>query len=410
MKQKNDYEQHLLSNPFDTGVRGDYAQFLLDDGSFEEALIQFEILQQQSSEDVTACMGAVRALNGAGRHDEALKRYAVCRTMVGFEPDETLEALAQNAVPANSPPALRVVSGDAGNIVTMPATPETKIRFTDVIGADDLKKTIRLKIIEPFLNPGLFQRFRKQAGGGILLFGPPGCGKTMMARALANEINAEFMSVGISDILNMWRGESEQNLVSVFEKARSQAPAVLFFDEIDALAFSRSKAHSESTRTVVNEFLAQLDGLGPNNKDVLVLAATNMPWDVDPAMRRPGRFSRQIFVPPPDANGRQHMFQNKLRGVPQQDLDLGKLAVQTENFSGADIDGLIELATENALYDALDNNNERPLQQADFNAALQDLVPSTLDWLRTARNLIKYGGSDRTYKDVEVYLKNSGGI
>ncbi len=410
MKQKNDYEQHLLSNPFDTGVRGDYAQFLLDNGSFEEALIQFEILQQQSAEDVTACLGAARALSGAGRHDEALKRYAVCRTMVGFEPDETLEALAQNAVPANSPPTLRVVSGDAGNIVAMPATPETKIRFTDVIGADDLKKTIRLKIIEPFLNPGLFQRFRKQAGGGILLFGPPGCGKTMMARALANEINAEFISVGISDILNMWRGESEQNLVSVFEKARSHAPAVLFFDEIDALAFSRSKAHSESTRTVVNEFLAQLDGLGPNNKDVLVLAATNMPWDVDPAMRRPGRFSRQIFVPPPDANGRQHMFQNKLRGVPQQDLDLGKLAVQTENFSGADIDGLIELATENALYDALDNNNERPLQQADFNAALQDLVPSTLDWLRTARNLIKYGGSDRTYKDVEVYLKNSGGF
>jgi SpoVK/Ycf46/Vps4 family AAA+-type ATPase len=229
----------------------------------------------------------------------------------------------------------------------------------------------------------------------------------MIARAVANECNAEFMSVGISDVLNMWIGESERNLAALFDKARSQAPCVLFFDELDALAYSRSKAHSEHTRTVVNEFLAQLDGMGKDNRAVLVLAATNMPWDVDPAMKRPGRFSREIFVPPPDADARRTMLENKLIGVPQENIDLVALAQKTVNFSVADIDGLIELAKERALHDAVLNKNERPLVQADFEHALKELSPSTLHWLRTARNLVKYAGDDASYRDVEAYLKKA---
>ncbi|MEJ2118805.1 MAG: ATP-binding protein, partial [Alphaproteobacteria bacterium] len=161
----------------------------------------------------------------------------------------------------------------------------------------------------------------------------------MTARAVANECKASFFSVGISDVLNMWIGESEGNLAALFDKARSETPCVLFFDELDALAFSRSKAHSEHTRTVVNEFLAQLDGMGRDNKGVLILAATNMPWDVDPAMKRPGRFSRQIFVPPPDAEARRQMLEVKLTGVPHEGVDYTLLAKKTTNFSGADMDG-----------------------------------------------------------------------
>jgi SpoVK/Ycf46/Vps4 family AAA+-type ATPase len=229
----------------------------------------------------------------------------------------------------------------------------------------------------------------------------------MIARAVANECNAEFITVGISDVLNMWLGESERNLASLFDKARAQAPCVLFFDEIDALAYSRSKAHSEHTRTVVNEFLAQLDGMGRDNRSVLILAATNMPWDVDPAMKRPGRFARQIFVPPPDADARRKMLEIKLAGVPQENLNLSALAQRTANFSGADIDGVIELAKEAALHDAVLNQNERPLGQADFDEALAQMQPSTLDWLRTARNLVKYAGDDGSYRDVEAYLKKA---
>ncbi len=407
MTDRLELEQRLLSHPFDAEARAQYARALMDAGEAEAALAQYELLCQQQSRNPAWHVGAARALLKLERRTDALSRYVQARGMTGFEIDEELERLDGQAR-HSGPPDLRVVRNvEPGKVVPIQSVPEDKVRFSSIVGMEDLKQTIRLKIIEPFLNPGLFQRFRKQAGGGILLYGPPGCGKTMIARAVANECNAEFISVGISDVLNMWLGESERNLASLFDKARSQAPCVLFFDEIDALAFSRSKARSEHTRSVVNEFLAQLDGIGKDNHSVLILAATNMPWDVDPAMKRPGRFSRQIFVPPPDAEARRRMLEIKMSGVPQDGINFAALAQRTANFSGADIDGLIELAKESALHDALLNKNERPLGQPDFDSALKELLPSTLDWLRTARNLVKYAGDDGSYRDVEAYLKKA---
>ena len=411
MTQRDEIERRLLSQPFDADTRMQYARLLLEANEAESALAQFELVCQQQAGQAVGHLGAARALLGLGRHTEALSRYAQARAMPGFEIDEDLERIESQARRSTGPQLSVISGGGAGpgpsNVVSLQRAPEERVRFADIIGVDALAQTIRLKIIEPFLNPGLFQRFRKQTGGGILLYGPPGCGKTMIARAVANECNAEFLSVGIADVLNMWIGESERNLAALFEKARSQAPCVLFFDEIDALAYARSKAHSEHTRTVVNEFLAQLDGIGRDNRGVLVLAATNMPWDVDPAMKRPGRFSRQIFVSPPDADGRRKMLEIKLEGVPQDGLDLAAIAQRTRNFSGADLDGLIELAKEKALHDALVNGKERPLGREDFDAALSEVRPSTLDWLRTARNLVRYAGDDDSYRDVEAYLKKS---
>jgi SpoVK/Ycf46/Vps4 family AAA+-type ATPase len=239
----------------------------------------------------------------------------------------------------------------------------------------------------------------------LLLYGPPGCGKTLMARAIATECDATFIPVGISDILSMWIGQSEGNLAALFDKARSYRPAVLFFDELDALAYSRSKAQSDHTRSTVNEFLNQLDGMGGDNEHVLILAATNMPWDVDPAMKRPGRFDRSIFVPPPDAASRAEMFRTKLVDVPIGELDYQSLAKVSEYASGADVDGIIDEAKDRVLADIMDGGEERVITQQDLLAAAGEIEPSTLDWLRTARNLVKYGGSDRSYKDVEAYLK-----
>ena len=402
--KREELESALVTDPFNLGHRLAYAHLLLDAEDAQAALTQFELAERQRV-DADTLSGKAQALLALKRESEALSAYVAARQHTGFEPIEALEHLAQRAQPSSAP-ALSLVRPAQNVAALRPQSPQ-QVRFADVGGMEDLKKTLRLHIIEPFLRPGLFARFKKSGGGGILLYGPPGCGKTMIARAIASECNASFVSVGISEVLNMWMGESERNLAQLFEKARAQKPCVLFFDELDALAFSRSKAQSEHSRTIVNEFLSQLDGFERDNRDILFLAATNMPWDVDQAMKRTGRFARQLFVPPPDAEARKHIIDLKLRDIPVERVDVEALVAATPHYSGADIDGLIDLAKESTLHDILAGNPERPIGPSDISYALDLMQPSTVEWLKTARNLVRYAGSDDSYRDVEKYLKKT---
>lgn len=400
-------EQRLLAEPFNGELRIEYAQLLLTTGDAAAALQQFELVLSQPAPPAVAAIGAARCLLALGRTEDAIQQYLRARNLSGFAADADFDRISAEDR-RHQPLRLSVVQSPPGvpdNIVPIEHAWRDKVRFEDVAGMAELKRTIRLQIIEPFLRPGLFAKFKKRAGGGVLLFGPPGCGKTMMARAVAGECRAEFVSVGISDVLSMWIGKSEENLALIFDKARATTPSVLFFDELDALAFSRSKANSEHTRQVVNEFLSQLDGFATQNQGVLILAATNMPWDVDSAMKRPGRFARQIFVPPPDEDARAEIVKLKLRGIPAEGIDAGAVAKVTPHFSGADIEGAIELAKEYVLEDHITRGDERPIDQNDILRAVAAMRPSTLDWLRTARNLVKYAGADDAYRDVEDYLK-----
>jgi AAA+ superfamily predicted ATPase len=401
-----DLERRLAESPFDAALRAAYAGRLLEEGDAVAAARQWALLRQQAPRSAAFALGAARALLAGGDAEGARRAYAEARGLDGFEEDP---ALAEALGAAHAPHRLRVVEGGAGAAAAPPAevipiAASGTVRFADIVGMEELKRSVRLRIVEPFLRPGLFARFAKRSGGGLLLYGPPGCGKTLLARAIAGECQAAFVPVGISDVLNMWIGESERNLAALFEKARAQRPAVLFFDELDALAFSRSKASSEHTRSVVNEFLNQLDGMSGSNERILVLAATNMPWDVDPAMKRPGRFDKQVFVPPPDEPARAEMFRLKLRGLEVDGLDPAALARLLPHASGADVDGVVEDAKERVLGEIVEGGAERPLAQADLVAAARACRPSTLEWLRTARNLVKYGG-DGAYGDVEAYLK-----
>ena len=406
MTERADLEARLLRQPFNHDLRLEYAELLRRDGEPREALDQLEILRPQQPERAACHLAAARCHLALDHPDDAREAYEAATGCPDFEADGDLEDLFAAAARPGPRPVEAEVGADVLPFDPGAAGGEVEaISFDDVAGMQGLKKTLRLQIIEPFLRPGLFRRFKKPVGGGVLLYGPPGCGKTMIARAIAEECSAAFLSVEISDVLNRWLGESERNLAAQFEKARAQSPAVLFFDELDALAYSRSKAISEHTRTVVNEFLSQLDGFRADNRGVLILAATNMPWDVDPAMKRPGRFARQIFVPPPDAEAREEMLRRKLDGVPVAGIDFGRLAAAAEHFSGADIDGWLDLAKERVLHEILDSGAERPLSGEDLRVALEEVQPSTLDWLRTARNLVKYAGADASYRDVERYLK-----
>jgi len=396
-KSRAELERALAEDPFDVAARKEYARALEEADESPAALRQWELVCRQQPDSAAGLLGAMRCHHSLG----APERAAACLVEAQRKQDYAVEA-----PPAGLRPGLQVLTGGGGARQPAEVVPlsAAAVRFCDVIGLDALKKTIEVRIIAPFARPGLFARFAKRAGGGVLLYGPPGCGKTLVARAIASECQASFLAVGISEILNMWLGESERNLAAVFARARQQRPAVLFFDELDALAFSRSKAGTDHTRMLVNEFLNQLDGVAHDNQGVLILAATNMPWDVDSAMKRPGRFDRQVFVPPPDDVARAEMFRVKLATAPTGAIDFMRVARATPHFSGADVDGVIDAAKERVLTEILDGAHERPIGEADLLAAAQQVQPSTLDWLRTARNLVKYAG-DGSYRDVEAYLK-----
>ena len=302
----------------------------------------------------------------------------------------------------NLEPKFKVIEGDASK-KAMKKVNET-VTFADVAGLDDLKKTINLRIISPFYNKGLFAKFRKKIGGGVLLYGPPGCGKTYIAKATAGECKANFYPVHITDILDPYIGVSEQNLKAIFDKARFQKPSIMFFDEVDTIGMSRSQTTSH-VRGIIDTFLTEMEGVDTNNDEVMVMAATNTPWDVDSALKRPGRFDRLIFVAPPDEKARAEIFNLKLKGRFVEKIDTTVLAAKTQFFSGADIANVVELATENVLEEILLSGNERPINTNDLVMALQELQPSTLDWLRTAKNYVKYANQSGLYNDVEKYLR-----
>ena len=198
---------------------------------------------------------------------------------------------------------------------------KTDFKFTDVGGMEDVKEDIRMKIIHPLKNPELFATYGKKAGGGVLIYGPPGCGKTLLSQATAGEIKANFFAIGLHQVLDMYIGESEQRLHKIFELARRCAPSVLFFDEIDALAADRRDLRGSAGRTLINQFLAELDGAQNINDGVLILGATNAPWHLDGAFLRPGRFDRLIFVPPPDQEARQEIIKIQSKEKPVADID-----------------------------------------------------------------------------------------
>lgn len=279
------------------------------------------------------------------------------------------------------------------------------IRFADVGGMQSVKKEIEMKIIRPLLHPELYKAYGKKAGGGILLYGPPGCGKTHIARATAGEVNARFISVTLNDILDMWIGNSEKNLHEIFELARRNTPCVLFIDEIDALGASRSDMKQSAGRHLINQFLQELDGVDSTNEGVLVLGATNTPWNLDPAFRRPGRFDRIIFIPPPDEETRESILRLKLKNRPVDTIDFRSLAAKMEKYSGADIDAVIDIAIEAKLESAFVDGIPLPIGTKDLQQALKKHKPSTQDWFMTAKNFALFANDGGLYDDILAYLK-----
>ena len=277
--------------------------------------------------------------------------------------------------------------------------------LADVGGMQSVKDRLTMAFLAPLRNPEIRKLYGKSLNGGLLLYGPPGCGKTYIARALAGELGAAFMNVRISDIMARYFGESEANLHELFETARANAPVVLFLDEIDALGMRRSNVSYSGMRPLTNQLLMELDGIGSDNEGVFVLAATNTPWDVDPALRRPGRFDRSVAVLPPDGPARQAVLYHHLKSRPVEGIDLGYLVQCTNGFTGADLAHLVDSAVEYAMMDSLRTGNVRMVTMQDFLRALEQIRPSAGPWFVTARNIVEYGNREGEYDDLAEYMK-----
>jgi AAA+ superfamily predicted ATPase len=279
------------------------------------------------------------------------------------------------------------------------------VRLADVAGMQQVKERLENAFLLPMRNPELRRLYGKSLRGGLLLYGPPGCGKTFIARAVAGELGARFYPVSLVDVLDMYIGESERKLRAIFDTARRNAPCVLFLDEVDAIGHKRTDLRGSGLRSVVQALLSELDGASESNDGVFVLAATNHPWDVDSALRRPGRFDRMLLVLPPDEAARQAVLRLHLRQRPVENIDLKPLAKRTEGYSGADLAHVCETAAERAMADSVRSGDVRGIRQDDLTAAIAEIRPSTGPWLEIARNVAQFGNESGTYDDLLAYLK-----
>lgn len=313
----------------------------------------------------------------------------------------------QSSTPENNTYPFTIIEGGKTSSEKIINLPNDKVvTFNDVGGLDKVKETISMKIIKPFTHTGLFDRFKKKIGGGILLYGPPGCGKTFIAKATAGECNATLIPVHITDILSKFIGESEQNIADIFETARMQKPCVLFFDELDSIGYNRARLSSEHMRPVIDQFLTEIQGIDTNTDKLLIIGATNMPWDVDSAFKRPGRFDKTIFIPPPDLKARQAIFKLKLADKPVGNIDYEVLSNKTELYSGADIENVVEIATESVITEIMQTGLERPIEMRDLLSSIGNTHPSTIEWLRTIKNYVMYANQSGQYNDVSDYLNS----
>jgi AAA+ superfamily predicted ATPase len=410
------YEQVLSHEPERVEAKLGIAQLLQLTGHISEAIVRTEALVQANPKLAEGWLLLSRLELADGDRRSAAEHYQKALQLRPALKDNSLEKLVglsgrtAAAASTGGPEKEHWSDDEDDDDDELPAehfldeVSRPAISFADVGGMEEVKEEIRMKIIYPLQNRDLFRAYGKKLGGGVLLYGPPGCGKTLISQATAGEIRSNFISVALHQILDLYIGNSEKNLHQLFQLARDHAPAILFFDEVDALAADRKGLRESGMRTLINQFLAEMDGNVANNEGILILGATNAPWHLDAAFRRPGRFDRIIFIPPPDEDARIAIIELMAKEKPVERLDIAALARKTKGFSGADIKGMFDITTEQALARAMREGRVVPLTTEDLLQTARELRPSARAWFESAKNYALYANQSGFYDDVLSFL------
>lgn len=428
----------LNISPDNNILRKQVAKMQFNIGSYEEAYDNYRLLYKNKKDDLEIlesmiqCMLRLENYDGVNKlvenkinedwpfgmlalskclfyyeeYDDAMKNYEkAVDIMPGLEDDDYYKELLKHTT--SQKVRLKVINfrdnkidDDEDDDFVRPQT-----TFKDVGGMKNVKESIKINIIYPLKNNKIFKAYGKKAGGGILLYGPPGCGKTFIAKATAGECEASFTDIAITDILNMYIGESEKNLHSIFETARRKKPSIIFIDEIDAIGGKRQASYNSAGRSITNQLLMEMDSTQNNNEKMLIIGATNTPWSVDSALKRPGRFDRILLVPPPDFEARIEIIKLNLKDKPCIKIDYETISKKMKQYSGADIKAVCDAASEAVIKVAIEKGEIIPIKTSDILNALKVIKPSTLEWLNTAKNYATYSNQSGIYDEILEYLK-----
>ncbi len=399
------FQETIALDPTNIEAKMGLSELHFQESNYSKSVVILEDILRNNSNHLEALLLYTKVLVKENAIQDAIKSYQqILQINPRFENEELDKILRVSSQSKNifedEDSDFEDFGSEMSYLISKP-----DMNFQDVGGMEEVKKEIEMKIIHPLNFPDLYKAYGKKAGGGILLYGPPGCGKTYLAKATAGEIKSNFISVGLNDILDMWVGNSEKNLHEVFEYARKNKPCVLFFDEIDALGASRNDMKHSGNKVLINQFLQELDGVDTDNEGILVLGATNAPWQLDNAFRRPGRFDRIIFVPPPDEDAKESILKIKLKNKPVNAIDYKKITKNLADFSGADIEAIIDIAIESKLQDAFKTGIPQPLENKDLAEAVKKHRPTTKEWFQTAKNYALYSNESGLYDPILSFLK-----
>ena len=320
------------------------------------------------------CMIELAEANADARQRAEQEQYA--RDMIELARDA--ERRAQGGAAAGGRDRVREDDESKTSAQDWVVREKPNVRFSDIAGLDDVKEEIYLKMIHPFQHPELAQRYGIDVGGGLLMFGPPGTGKTMFARAIATEIEATMFVISPAQIMSKWVGEAEQNVRKLFDAAKAERKAVIFMDEVEALVPRRRGNDSTVMQRVVPQILQEIEGFDRKaGRALMFLGATNEPWALDSAMMRPGRLDARVYVPLPDAPARLRLFEIYLGKRPlADDVDFAQLAERSTGYSGADIKAICGRAASRPFLESIGGGEPRNIHMADLLAVLETTPPS----------------------------------